>query len=497
MKAENSRKSSATEANRGVADDLIRQVSESVIARASSRRNRTKNTPLPVLKKTADEPAQQPIRSEPPVLLESRRVIAGTSAPVIVAFVEPPPIQTHAEIQAQAEIPPPAPPAPRAQSGKRVLALFTYVEPASAIGHYIAQTAPLLAQRGFEVQIYSRHAFNLNAEGVTENVLGLCESGSILGSVEEFTLRARAAFNHAFPADTARVTALGFEWSAAKMLQDLSHVNKIPFILSLHSLESQRSDLSSEVSRTIHGIELETMRLARSLLIHNASVGDAATARLPEVRERILLAEQAFPVQEFDTKLDAGSVKARFQIGPVDPVILFVGDFDERHGPDVLMKSAPAILKNHKQARFVFVGDGALQWPVRVHARYLLLDYAVRFLGHLAGKELQELIAASDVICVPSRAKTEEWPVLAAWAAKKPVVTTHQMAGSFLKHEQDCVLCYPNENSVVWGVERVLFDENLRQTLGEKGHAKLSQTYGWNRVAGQLELLMNVKQATV
>jgi len=37
----------------------------------------------------------------------------------------------------------------------------------------------------------------------------------------------------------------------------------------------------------------------------------------------------------------------------------------------------PALLKNHKQARLIVVGDGGLYWPLRVYARYLLLEYAI------------------------------------------------------------------------------------------------------------------------
>ena len=47
------------------------------------------------------------------------------------------------------------------------------------------------------------------------------------------------------------------------------------------------------------------------------------------------------------------------------------------------IKAASAILKKHPQARFVFVGDGPLFWMLRIYARYLNLDHAVRITGHL------------------------------------------------------------------------------------------------------------------
>ncbi|HYG77496.1 MAG TPA: glycosyltransferase family 4 protein [Planctomycetota bacterium] len=509
------RKNNVTEPKHGVADDLIRQVSESVVARsAGTRRGRSRtgspppqNIPAPAAEKsppgnTLTEVAPKSAPVEPPVMkAEPARSPEPQPAPAAPPASEAPVAQAQPEAKKPAEPPvlkvtPPVLEEVMKGSGtKPVLAMFTYLEPDCAIGQYIAQTVPLLAARGTTVHLFARHRFDIQGEGIHQHELGLCEAGDILGSVEEFTLRALKAFEEEFKDGSTGVTVMSFEWCASRVLLELSRSKKAAVILSLHSLESQRSDLTSELSRKIFETELDAMRVASSILIHNGAVGTAATTRMPEVRERLIHVESAFPVQEFESKLDPGEVKGRFQIGPVDPTILYIGDFDDRHGPDLLMKAAAAILKNHKQARFVFVGDGTLQWPMRVHSRYLLLDYAVRFVGHLEGKPLQELVAACDVVCAPSRSKTEEWPVLAAWAAKRPLVTTHQMAGSFLQHEQDSVLCYANENSIVWGIERVLFDEGLRKRMGENGYKKVVENYGYNKVAGQLEQLMLLKRA--
>jgi glycosyltransferase involved in cell wall biosynthesis len=127
-----------------------------------------------------------------------------------------------------------------------------------------------------------------------------------------------------------------------------------------------------------------------------------------------------------------------------------------------------------------------------VHVRYLLLEHAVRIAGHVGGDALLDLIQAVDIVAVPSRAPTEDWPVLAAWAAKRPVLTTHAMAAGskLLEHEVNSVLCYPNENSMVWGVERLLFDESLRKKAGENGAQVLKQRFGWKSSAEQIVGLM-------
>lgn len=200
-----------------------------------------------------------------------------------------------------------------------------------------------------------------------------------------------------------------------------------------------------------------------------------------------------FSASDFESRLDPGAIKGRYQIGPIDPTILFVGDMDERHGPDVLMKSVPAVLRNHKQARFAFVGDGDLFWPMKVHARYLLLEHAVRLLGHVADQSLFDLIQAADLVVVPSREATEWWPVQAAWAAGRPVVVSDPIAKAMgLEHEKDNVTIYAHESSCVWGVERLLYDEPLRTAIARRGRQKLEERFGWNIVAEQVEELLGI-----
>ena len=160
-----------------------------------------------------------------------------------------------------------------------------------------------------------------------------------------------------------------------------------------------------------------------------------------------------FPVHLFQNDLDPGTVKARFQVGPIDPTIVYVGDLAAAYGSDLLVKAMPAILKNHTQARLVIVGQGSEYWPMRVYSRYLLLDHAIRFAGDLQGPPLFELIQAADIVAVPSREPTPWWPILAAWAARRPVVASHQAAVPLLEHDHDSILVYPNEGSLVWGIE--------------------------------------------
>jgi glycosyltransferase involved in cell wall biosynthesis len=226
------------------------------------------------------------------------------------------------------------------------------------------------------------------------------------------------------------------------------------------------------------------------VLWHHSATAGVLRTWLPDCAGKLREVARPFPAERFNRPLDAGAVKARYQVGPVDPTVVFVGDLDEKYGPDLLVKAMPGILKNNKQVRLVVVGDGQLYWPLRVYSRYLLIEHAVRLPGSVTDDALAELIQAADVVCVPSRTATPWWPIQAAWAALRPVVATHNAAPTLTEHDRDSILCYPSENSLVWGVERVLYDAEMAKAIGRSGEAKLEERFGWNIVAAQVEELM-------
>jgi glycosyltransferase involved in cell wall biosynthesis len=421
-----------------------------------------------------------------------RAVASAETAPrqIIGRFLEP--INGAIPAVVPSNLAPEEPAEPTA--ARPALAVFCHEAADSFLGAHVRETVTTLAGRGVPVHLFARHTFGLAGEGVTVHSVGASD-GDALEQVQEFTRRAGNAFLEQFPPGAGPVKLIGYEWSAVPVLSLLRGLRDLDYVLSLHSLERQRSDMSSNLARRIEEIEFGGLREARTLLLHDTATAEVARVGVPESADRVTQAHSLFPVWNFEPNLDPGSIKAQYQIGPLDPVLLYVGDLDDRYGPDLLLKAMPAILRNHGHARLVVVGDGNLLWPLRVYSRYLLLDYAVRLLGHVADHPLHQLIRAADMVVVPSRDSTPWWPVMAAWAARRPVVATHNAAKGLLEHEQDAVLCYPSENSIVWGVERVLFDAELRTTLGRKGRQKLDDRFGWNALAVQVEELTGVAAA--
>jgi glycosyltransferase involved in cell wall biosynthesis len=443
------------------------------------------------------EEVATPMPEAPPAPVEEP---APAVAPAPVEIVAPAEASAPVEVPAAVEEPvvPPAPPPPkRVPTRDASMAVFCFESPEGSVGQYLHQMLPALAERGTRVHLFTRNGFfsELASNAVRiHNVGEIVVSGSndLFSAIEDFSKLAHLAFEEVFGGHSGDAVLLAHEWSGIHAGMALSAAYGLRTIFSIHSLECQRSDMSSALSKDIQEIERLGLRQSDVILVHNPGADPIVRQLAPESAARITLAMQPFPMEDFSGELDAGEVKARYQVGPIDPLFLFVGNFDHRHGPDILVKAVPSILRNQPQARFVLVGDGDMQWPMRVHARYLLLDYAVHFAGHLEGQPLRELIQAAQVVCVPSRERTEDWPIFAAWAAGKPVLATHNAGGSLLVHEQNALLIYPQENSFVWGAEKLLFDAGLRERLARAGRERLAQFGNWDRAAEQIQEAMGV-----
>jgi glycosyltransferase involved in cell wall biosynthesis len=190
----------------------------------------------------------------------------------------------------------------------------------------------------------------------------------------------------------------------------------------------------------------------------------------------------------FDYDIDPGEVKRRYGIGPLEPMILFVGRMVVQKGPDILVRTIPAILRYYPQARFVFAGDGHLRNEVAGLAQHLGVGHAIRLLGDRRGRELSDLFKACDIVAVPSRNEPFGIVILEGWSARKPVVSTKRGGpAEFVWHGVNGLQVEDTPDSVAWGLGTLLADHNRCRWMGRNGRAAVDAVFSWDKIAEQTE----------
>ena len=82
--------------------------------------------------------------------------------------------------------------------------------------------------------------------------------------------------------------------------------------------------------------------------------------------------------------------------------VLFLGRLDSRKSPDVLLRAAKVVLKEHPQVRFRFGGDGDIA-KYRALSEELGIADSCDFLGWTTGKRKEDAIRNSRIYCLPSK----------------------------------------------------------------------------------------------
>jgi glycosyltransferase involved in cell wall biosynthesis len=190
--------------------------------------------------------------------------------------------------------------------------------------------------------------------------------------------------------------------------------------------------------------------------------------------------------RQFDGYIDPGPVRAQYGIGPMDPMVLFVGRMCLQKGPDILVGSIPMILHYYPNAKFVFVGDGEQKGSCEDLSRRMRVSHATRFLGYRSGLSLVNLFKSCDLLAVPSRNEPFGIVVLEAWSAGKPVVATnHGGPGEIVWHGVNGLKIHDHPESVAWGVGTMFKDFEEARRMGKNGRLAAETAFTWDKIADQ------------
>jgi len=188
--------------------------------------------------------------------------------------------------------------------------------------------------------------------------------------------------------------------------------------------------------------------------------------------------------KHFDVNVEAGEVKKRFGMGPLDPMVLFAGRMTYQKGPDILIEAVPFVLRHYHNAKFIFAGDGHLKGAVENRARQLGVSHATRFIGHQNAWGLIDLFKACQCVCVPSRNEPFGIVILEAWSAHKPVVASEIGGPSeFVWHDVTGYKVRPSPDSIAWGIGTLFANFKHAEWMGHNGRFAVEKDFSWDVIA--------------
>ena len=85
-----------------------------------------------------------------------------------------------------------------------------------------------------------------------------------------------------------------------------------------------------------------------------------------------------------------------------EPTILFLGRITLQKGPDYFLELAKRVLAQEQKVRFIMAGSGDMERQVLHRAAYMALGTKFLSAGFLDRKEVEEILATTDIFVLPS-----------------------------------------------------------------------------------------------
>jgi glycosyltransferase involved in cell wall biosynthesis len=164
-----------------------------------------------------------------------------------------------------------------------------------------------------------------------------------------------------------------------------------------------------------------------------------------------------------------------------DSVVLAVCRLEKIKGLDVLIGSAPSVLKSFPQAKFVIVGSGSERRSLEELSEKLNVRRQVVFAGNVPRTSLPDYYSNSDVFVIPTRGEGFGMAFLEAWSSGKPIIVTpHAPEIAKLVRTYGGGLIVSDEaESLSQAIIKLLSDERLRSSMGKTGRHVAVSKYSW------------------
>ncbi len=167
------------------------------------------------------------------------------------------------------------------------------------------------------------------------------------------------------------------------------------------------------------------------------------------------------------------------------PIVLFSSRLTAAKGLHHMIKAIPTILKENKDAHFVFTGAGFEGIWIKLLKSLGVSEASYTFLGYVDYSELPGIYANSDVFVVPSLYENLPIRILEAMSCKSAVVATRICAiPEVITHFENGLLVKPDAvEELADSISILLSDQALRTKLGSNARKTVVEKFDWNIIA--------------
>jgi len=203
----------------------------------------------------------------------------------------------------------------------------------------------------------------------------------------------------------------------------------------------------------------------------------------------IRLVRNGVNIEEFHSNGNQRAARIRWGWHPAKPMIGIIANLRPEKGHDVLLQAVPEVVQQFPDAHFLLAGPGPRESELRKYVAANGLTGHVSFLGDCSN--IPDLLAALDIVVLPSTSESMPNVILEAMSAGRPVIAS-AIGGckELIDHSQNGLLFTSGDShALAEQIVLLLARPELRASLGEAARKHAEAEFDINVAVKRLEVV--------
>ncbi|MCX7596315.1 MAG: glycosyltransferase family 1 protein [Fischerella sp.] len=399
---------------------------------------------------------------------------------------------------------------------QRIALISVHGDPAIEIGKeeaggqnvYVRQVGEALAQRGWQVDMFTRkvsaeqdtivqHSPNCQTIRLQAGSLEFVPRDNLFGYLPEFVENFLA-----FQAENRITYPLVHTnyWLSSWVGMQLKKIQGSKQVHTYHSLGAVKYNTIKTIpliASTRLAVEKEVLETAERIVATSPQEKEHMRS-LVSTKGNIDIIPCGTDIKQFGC-IDRQAARVQLGLDPEDKVVFYVGRFDPRKGIETLVRAvAQSQFRGHKNLKLIIGGgsrpghsDGMERERIEKIVTELGMSDFTTFTGRLSQEILPSYYAAADVCVVPSHYEPFGLVAIEAMASYTPVVASDVGGLQFTVVPEETGLLAPPQDvdAFTVAIDRIISNQQWRDQLGQSARRRVETKFSWDGVASQLSEL--------
>jgi glycosyltransferase involved in cell wall biosynthesis len=399
---------------------------------------------------------------------------------------------------------------------QRIALISVHGDPAIEIGKeeaggqnvYVRQVGEALAQRGWQVDMFTRkvsaeqdtivqHSPNCRTIRLQAGSLDFVPRDNLFGYLPEFVENFLA-----FQTENSITYPLVHTnyWLSSWVGMQLKKIQGSKQVHTYHSLGAVKYNTINSIpliASTRLAVEKEVLETAERIVATSPQEKEHMRS-LVSTKGNVDIIPCGTDIKQFGC-IDRQAARVQLGLDTEDKVVFYVGRFDPRKGIETLVRAVgQSQFRGHKNLKLIIGGgsrpghsDGIERERIEKIVAELGMSDFTTFTGRLSQEILPSYYAAADVCVVPSHYEPFGLVAIEAMASYTPVVASDVGGLQFTVVPEETGLLAPPQDvdAFAIAIDRIISSQQWRDQLGQGARTRVETKFSWDGVASQLSEL--------